>query len=167
MMTKRILLRLIVVTTAVFSLASAASQQYLLSMVVLAVGLTWFTLENRQIQIATTLFFLFFAGLALVGSLNSLSGLAMLFGLSTDLAAWDLSRFRARAGKSEVEPKLETRHLKALFPTLGTGFLIALPPMFIAISANFVVFFFLTLLVMIVLRVSTLSLHQDRETIQE
>jgi hypothetical protein len=167
MMTKRILLSLIAVTTAVFSLAAAASQQYLLSTIVLGVGMTWFTLENRQKQVVVTLFFLFFVGLALAGSLNSLSVLVMLFGLSTDLAAWDLSRFRARAGKSEVEPKLETRHLKRLFPTLGIGFLIALPPMFIAIPANFVVFFFLTLLVVIVLRASTLNLHQERESIQE
>ena len=163
MITKRILLGLIVVTTAVFSLASAASQQYLLSMIVLAAGLTWFMLENRERQIVAPLFFLFFVGLTLAGSLNNLSVLVMLFGLSTDLAAWDLSRFRARAGKSEVEPKLEARHLKRLFPTLGIGFLLALPPMFIAIPANFVIFFFLTLLAIIVLRAFTLSLGTAHE----
>jgi hypothetical protein len=166
MMTKRIVLSLIVVTTLTFSLAYAAIQQYLIAVLALVTGLIWLKLEYGQEHPFAAMFFLFFLGLAVLGSLSDLSPLVTLFGICADLAAWDLSRFQARATYArtrEIEPPLETRHFQRLFAALGIGLLIALLPTVVRLSTSFVLFSVLTLLLMFVLRASVLHLRQDKE----
>ena len=96
MITKRVLWSLIVVTTAVFSLVYAVLQQPLLPAFAVGLGLLWLGLEVKGKNPLASVFFLSFLVLTIVGSLISAPILIILLGLSTDLAAWDLSRFQAR-----------------------------------------------------------------------
>lgn len=163
-MTKPILMGLILVTTAVFSLAYAFSQHGLIAVFALVSGLFWLAQEYSPHQSAAAPFFLVFMGLSVVGSLNHLPALAMLFGLSTNLAAWDLSRFWNRitsGGKQAMDPMLEQSHLQRLSITLGTGLLAALPPLLVRISISFAAFAGLMLLVVVLLRASALHLRPE------
>ena len=101
-------------------------------------------------------------GLVLWGGLQKLPILLMLFGASTTLAAWDLSRFRARvaeAGPGTIPGALETQHLRKLAVTAVSGFGIALLPLAVTVSLNFLVLIVLVLLTMWVLRRSILQLR--------
>jgi hypothetical protein len=157
--TKKALWDLIVVTAAAFSLIYAVSQQYVLVVFAAGLGLTWLVLEVRAKHSFGSIFFLCFLALAIVGSLNDIPFLIILLGLSTDLAAWDLSRFRARIadeiGRDTIRV-LEIRHLQKLAVTASAGFLIALLPVFIHISIGFVIFGCVMVLAMITLRRSLL-----------
>jgi hypothetical protein len=156
-MTSRIMLVLIAVTTLNFVVAFAAAQEYSVGAVTLAFGVTWVMVEVYQKRSFASIFFACFLGLAILGNLKQMSGIMMLFGLSTGLAAWDLSRFRARAVHEEnddIAPVLERAHLRKLVATIGTGFMIALLPMIATISMTFLVLALVTLTTIIVLRVS-------------
>jgi hypothetical protein len=157
--TKRVLWGLIIVTAAAFSLVYAVSQQPLLAALAVGVGLLWLGLEVRGKNPLIPGFFLSFLVLAIVGSLISAPTLIILLGLSTDLAAWDLSRFRARIAAeigSGTTAELEARHLRMLMVTAGAGFFMALPPVFVHFSINFVIFGCIMILAMIALRLSML-----------
>ncbi len=158
-MAKKSLFALIVITAAVFSFIYAAAQMYALAAVAAGLGAAWLFLEIKRTHPLATAFFLVFAGLAVLGSLKQASPVIVLLGLTTDLAAWDLSRLRVRlAGKSESEALalLETKHLQKLAVTACAGFLIALLPLIIQLSINFVVLLVIVLLTVIVLRRSVL-----------
>src|SRR5512145_703623 len=104
MRTKYILVGLVAVTAAVFAFIYAASQAYGLAALAIGLGAGWLTLEIKDEPSLATVFFLTFLTLALVGSFNQTSILTILLALSTDLAAWDLSRFRARiVGQTDKE----------------------------------------------------------------
>lgn len=167
MTTKRVLVGLIIVTAAVFTFIHTALQTYGLAVLAVGLGLAWLMVEIRYARTFATGFFLAFLALAVVGSLNHAFIPAVLLGLSADLAAWDISRFRARiVGGTETEAValLESRHLRKLAVTAGAGFFIALLPVFIQISISFVVLLLVILIMMIALRQSMLYLRHDRES---
>ena len=158
-MAKKSLFALIVITAVVFALIYAAVQMYALVAVAVGLGAAWLFLEIKRTHPLATAFFLAFAGLAVLGSLKHASPVIVLLGLTTDLAAWDLSRLRARiAGKAEIDALalLETKHLRKLAITASAGFLIALLPLIIQLSINFVVLLLIVLLTVIALRRSML-----------
>ncbi len=101
-MAKKSLIGLIVITAAVFSFSYAAAQVYGFVAVAVGLGAAWLTLEVKREHRFATAFFLAFVALAVLASLKQASPLIVLLGLTTDLAAWDLSRFRRRiAGEAE------------------------------------------------------------------
>jgi hypothetical protein len=165
--TKRVLWSLIVVTTAVFGLVYAVLQQPLLAASIVGLGLIWLGLEVKGENPLAPVFFLSFLALAIVGSLNGASILIILLGLSTDLAAWDLSRFQARIAdeiESGTAARLEEKHLRKLIITAGAGFFIALPPVFIHLTIGFVVFGLVIVLTMSTLRRSVLYFRGDHKS---
>jgi hypothetical protein len=165
--TKRVLWGLIVVTTAVFSLVYAVLQQPPLAAFVVGLGLLWLGLEVKGENLLASVFFLSFLVLAIVGSLISAPIWIILLGLSTDLAAWDLSRFQARmadATGSGTTAALEVQHLRKLIVTASAGFFIALPPVFIHLVIGFVIFGFVMVLTMIALRRSVLYFRGDHKS---
>jgi len=162
--TKRALWSLVGVTTATLSIVSVISQAYLFAACAFLLGLIWLILEIKGKNPLTSVLFVCFAGLAVWGSLSNPSSLVMLFALSTTLAAWDLSRFRARImNETEGEAKalLQKKHLQKLTAVTCLGFVIALPPLLIQISTNFVVMSFVMFLAMIALRKLVLYLRHD------
>lgn len=169
-MTKRILSGLIVLTMMVFALAYLATQQFPAAVPALAAGLIWLWQENSQQSVPAAPFFLFFLGLSVVGILSQLPVSVMLLGLCASLAAWDISRFRARVavtGQPEIDPVLEQRHLRRLFTVIGAGLLITLLPVFVQLSISFVAFAVLTLLLLLVLRASVRALRHEPHQLLE
>ncbi len=165
-MSQRILWGLIVVTAAVLALIYAALEAYGLAALAVGLGAAWLVLDVRMAFRFDSAFFLAFVALAILGSLLGASAPLVLLGVSTDLAAWDIARFRARiAGEAEGEAAalLETKHLRKLAVTAGVGFVIALLPVLIQISINFVALLLIILLIMILLRRSMLSLRPNRD----
>lgn len=162
MNTKTALLGLIVVTTTLFTAIYGILDVYLVAVFSLALGLIWLLLELYDHESASTVFFLLFVGLAIMASLSGIPLPITLLGFSTNLAAWDLSLFRARvAGENGSEARiiLEKRHLQKLAVTASVGFLLALPPAFIKISVDFVVVFFVMCLIMLALKSSATYLR--------
>jgi hypothetical protein len=153
---------LIAVTTAIFTIGYIAVQGQLLAILSFLLGAGWLVLETNERQTAISFFFLMFLGLAVVGCLQEQPIPIMLLGLTTTLAAWDLSRFQTRIGnqaEGDARDALEKNHIQKLAVTLGIGFVIGLVPVFVTISINFVVIVCVVLLAMLVLRKSVLSLH--------
>jgi hypothetical protein len=162
-MTKKVLLGFIVVTGTVFSFIYAASQAYLFAALAIGVGSVWFILEVKEEREFGTVFFLAFLALAILRSMYQAPVAMLLLGLSTDLAAWDLSRFRIRiASETEREAValLETGHLRKLAVTACAGFFVALLPVFVQISVSFVALLLIILVTMIALRRSMFYLRQ-------
>jgi dolichol kinase len=162
--TKKVLLGLIVVTAAIFAVIYGVMQEYLIATFSFALGLIWLISEIHNDRAANSVFFLSFLGLAIWGSLNSVPIPIVLLGLSTDLAAWDLSLFQARIAdeaKSEARVLLEKKHLQKLAVTACAGFLIALPPAFIKISVDFVVIFLMIFLTVLTLKSAVSYLNND------
>jgi hypothetical protein len=163
-MAKTALYGLIVLTAATFSAIYVISQAYLIAALSFLVGLIWLNLEMTEKSAPASIFFLFFLALAIVGTLNNIPVAISLVGLSTDLAAWDLSRFRARITKDmerENESLLESKHLQILAVAIGSGFIIALSCSFIRISISFAALALFTLLAMVGLRNSILNLRSE------
>lgn len=164
MITKRVLWGLIVATTAVFSLVCAVLQQPPLAAFAVGLGLLWLSVEVKGKNPLASVFFLSFLVLAIVDSLISAPILIILLGLSTDLAAWDLSRFQARIADeigSGTTVALEVKHLRKLTITASAGFFMALPPVFIHLAVDFIIFGCVMVLAMIVLRQSMLYFRSD------
>jgi hypothetical protein len=166
-MTNKVLGGLIVVTASTFSVVNVISHQYAIAIISFALGVVWVILEVKQRNSLNSLFFLFFLGLAILGSLNNAPISITLLGFSTNLAAWDLSRFQARLvdeADSEAKTLLERKHLQKLAVIACGGFFIALLPAFIKISIDFVVVFLIMLLTMMSLRKSLLYLRDDNRS---
>jgi hypothetical protein len=164
MRTNRMLWGLIIVTAATFSVVNIISRQYVVAVISFVPGLIWLILEVKQRNPLNSLFFLFFLGVAVLAGLNSAPIPMTLLGLSTDLAAWDLSRFQARLmdePNSEAKTRLETRHLQRLAVITCAGWFIAWLPTLIKISLDFVVVFVIMLLTMMTLRKSLLYLRDN------
>jgi hypothetical protein len=162
--TNRLLYGCIVATTGIVAVAYLVSQSYAWALLAVALGTVWLFLEITNRPPLVSLFFLAFLSLAALGSLQNLPASVMLLGVSTNLAAWDLSRFRARI-KPEMEidmiTMLERNHIQKLAPVLGIGFVLGLIPLLVTLSINFVALMCVVLLAMLVLRISVISL-QDK-----
>jgi len=166
MVVKKVLLALIVTTTAAFSLGYGAGSEFIVAMISIASGIAWLLLEIFEKRFLNSIFFIIFTILAILGCLKSMSSLILLIGFTTNLAAWDLSRFLLRSlNLANVENKagFGTRHLYRLSITIGAGFLLALPPIFITFPLSFVTVFFITLLGMIVLSRFILYVNRQNE----
>ena len=164
MITDKILLGLVVVTVALFAGTGLAAHVYVITVYALVFGLIWFILVSRKIWSLSAVIFMLFLGLAIWGCLENLPVPAMLLGLSTDLAAWDLSRFRARIAAEEageIVAALESRHLRYLSVIASAGFVIAVLPLFVKLSINFVGLAVVALLAMLVLRQSIRSARRQ------
>lgn len=163
-MTKNMLLGSVGVTTAVFSAIYFVSGDYLLAAFSLAAGLAWLYLEIRWQGSSASIFFLIFFILGIAASLRGLPTLIILLGLSTNLAAWDLSRLWVRIAnraEGDVKVALETRHLQKLGAVTAAGLIIALLALSVQISLSFVAFAVITFLVMIALRISMLYARKE------
>ena len=163
-MTTKVLYGLIILTSALLTVANIILQEYLIASVAITSGVIWLLLQMKQKEPPYTVFFILFLGLAVLGSFRNIALPFMLLALSSDLAAWDLSRFQARISheeESNSKTLLEVKHLQKLAVTLSVGFLMALLPTFIHISLNFVVFLFILLLLMLTLRRSVLYLRKE------
>ena len=166
MIVKRVLLALIVITTAAFASEYGAEGEYIIATLSIASGIIWLLLEFYDRRLLNTIFFILFTVLAVLGCLKSMSSLILLISFMTDLAAWDLSRFLLRSSNlANVENKagFEKRHLSRLSLTIGAGFLLALLPVFITFRLSFVIVFFITLLAMIVLSRFILYVYRQNE----
>ncbi len=162
MLAKKFLIALVVCTVTLFSGVNLVSGNYPLAAFSFVSGFVWLGLEIKEQRFLTSFFFVAFMGVAILGAFNQSALPLMLLGVSTDLAAWDLSRFLARIGvasKNDDRAKLERRHLRLLFITVGVGLMLAWPALIVRIPMNFVVFFFVALVLILILRRSFLDLR--------
>jgi len=168
-MARKFLFATIVVTTLLFSISLWVFGEYWIAFAALLIGFSWLILEYYKKSPFPSLLFFSFIGMAILADFHHLSLPIILFGLSTDLAAWDLSRFFARireTGDEDAKSDLCKRHLHKLLLTLFIGYMLALLPVFFRLSLKFIVLFILALLAMITLRSSILSLRsQGKNTI--
>ncbi len=156
MITKKIMLGLIAASGIIFLFTGVR----LISVLALIFGVTWLALELYDIP-ASMVFFLSFAGLAVVSGLNGAPVALSLLGFSTALASWDLSRFYARITletPGEKRASLETKHLQQLAIIVCGGYLVALLPTLIELSLGFGVVFLVVVLAILTLRKSILYL---------
>lgn len=163
-MARNILLGLIGATTVLFVVMYVGAAEYSNALFSLATGLIWLFIEIKSKRSLSTIFFVIFFALGVLGGLNHLPTPLILLGISMNLAAWDLSRLKARiAGKAEADviAKLEIKHLQKLAVVTGIGLILALLSTSIQISLSFVALAVLTLAVMIVLRASMRYLRSD------
>jgi hypothetical protein len=162
---QRTLLGVVLATAVIFSFVSVLSQDILAASVSAVIGLIWLIQEVNGKTTISTAYFVAFVGFAALGSLNHAPVPLLLLGLCTDLAAWDLSRFQQRIRDEETSDEktfLENNHLQKLAAVTSVGFLIALVPMLMQISVNFVILLLIMLLALIALRQSILSLRGDK-----
>ena len=164
MMIKHALLGVVLATAAIFSVASVSTGDLLAAGVSAALGVIWLLQELGGESPFSSLYFVAYVGLAAFASLNHASLPLLLLGLCADLAAWDLSRFRQRLkdeADSDEKTFLETNHLQKLAAVSAVGFVIALVPLLVQISLNFVILLVIMLLLLILLRQSILSLRRN------
>jgi len=165
-MARKILWGLIVITAGMFSAVFLGSQDYSLAVLAVVLGCIWFGLEARQRHEFGWLFFLIFVGMAVWGSAQNVSTPMLLLGLTADLGAWDLSRFQLRVRSvpdTPIRARLERKHIQKLLVTLGSGFFIALVPLYIQVSISFVAVALFVLFGLFALRRSVLVLLNREE----
>jgi hypothetical protein len=165
-MTTKVLYGLIILTSVLLTVANIVLQEYLFAGVAIVSGVIWLLLQIKEQEPPHSFFFVLFLGLAILGSLHHISIPFMLLVLSSDLAAWDLSRFLARISQEEESASktlMESKHLQKLAFTLAIGFLVALLPTFVHISLNFVVFLVMLFLLMLTLRKSIHYLRTEAD----
>jgi hypothetical protein len=165
---KRIPIALIVLTTLIFSLSHILSGKYWIGLASCVIGVLWVLAEIYKMALLPHLFFASFIGFAAVGSQNGLPVPLMLFGVCTDLAAWDLSRFQTRIReftKRNPGAEIIKKHLVKLTATIGIGYILACLPLFIRFSMSFIIVVVLTLLTILVLRQSILIIWNEKISI--
>jgi hypothetical protein len=166
-MTTKALYGLIILTTVVLTLANLALQEYLIAGLAIVLGSLWLILQIKKKESPNSVFFIFFLGLVILGSLRNVPVLYMLLALSSNLAAWDLSRFQARIineVESDAKTLLELKHLQKITITVSIGFLVALLPLVVHISTSFITFLCIILAVMLILRRSVFYLRNENKT---
>jgi hypothetical protein len=160
----------VIIAAALFAAVFAASGEVVLAIAPLALGAVWLAVDAKAPGHLGTMFFVAFLVLAAIADLDNAPLPLPLVGLSADLAAWDLSRFRARLA-SETAPGVravvENRHLRILAATLSVGFLIALLPEFIHLTIPFVLVCIVTLLALLMLHQSMRSLRAAPQSDQK
>ena len=156
-MTQKVLVGSIILTTVLLTFANLALQEYLTTALAFASGSIWLILKLTNKETPNSLFFLFFIGLTIIGSLRDIPTPIMLLAVSTTLVAWDLSRFSERIlneEESAATTLLEVKHLQKLTLTASIGFFVALIPLLVQFSISFVVFLIIFLLMILALRKS-------------
>jgi len=165
-MTKKVLFGSIILATALLAFANVALQDYLTAALAFAVGSIWLILNTNNKETPNSLFFLFFIGLAIVGSLRDIPTPIMLLAVSAILIAWDLSQLQAKLineEESAAKTLLEVKHLQKLAITASLGFLMALIPVFVQFQTSFIIFLFIILVMMLALRKSILYLRNEKK----
>ncbi len=164
MNSKHIVRGLVIAVTILFSMIYAALGNYVLTLVAFGLGGLWLTLDARIEGSEGTLFFLAFVALAMIATFYGTLGPLPVFGLSINLAAWDMSRFVARL-TDEKDPALravlETRHQVILMVVISLGFLIALLPFLFQLAIPFVIVCGMVLLTLLMLQQSMRRLSPD------
>ncbi|MEP6984135.1 MAG: hypothetical protein ABI970_00955 [Chloroflexota bacterium] len=166
-MTKKVLFGSIILTTALLAFANVALKDYLTAALAFAVGSIWLILNMNNKETPNSLFFLFFIGLAIVGSLRDIPTPIMLLAVSAILIAWDLSQLQARISTEEenaAKTLLEVKHLQKLAITASVGFLVALIPVFVQFQISFVILLIIILAIMLALRKSILYLRNEKKS---
>lgn len=152
---------LVIVVAALFLASFVSMGNYLLAALSFGLGVMWLAADAKIESYMGTLFFLAFVMLAVIASLNeALTPLALL-GMCANLAAWDISRFRARlAGETNHDTRaiLASRHLRLLAVIICVGFLIALLPLAFRLPLPFVIVVGVVLLALLALQQSIRSL---------
>jgi hypothetical protein len=157
---------LVIAAAVLFTVIHAVLGNVLLAALSFVLGVLWLVADAKIEDYLGTLFFLMFIGVAVITSLfDSVIPLAVL-GMSANLAAWDLSRFRARlagANVLEIGARLEARHLRLLAVIIVVGIVIALLPLVIRLPLPFVIVFLVALLTLLMLYQSMRFLSTDQE----
>lgn len=164
MSVKRAFWGAVIGAASLFAITYATSGNYPLAALAWGVGMMWLVADAKIECHLGTLFFLVYVTLAVIAGLSDALVPLTLLGMSANLAAWDLSRFRARlAGqnKQDTHTDLETRHLRLLAVTMSAGFLIALVPLFFRLAIPFAIVFGVALLTFLALQQSMRSLWLD------
>jgi len=165
-MTKKVLFGSIILTTALLVFANVTLQDYLTAALALATGSIWLILNINNKESPNSLLFLFFIGLAIVGSLRDIPTPLMLLAVSATLVAWDLSQLQARISTEEenaAKTLLEVKHLQKLAISTSGGFLAALIPVFVQVQISFVTVLIIILAIMLALRKSILYLRNVKK----
>jgi hypothetical protein len=166
-MTKTVLFGSLILATALLTFANVALQDYLTALLAVAAGSTWLIVNMYNKETPHALFFLFFIGLAVVGSLRDIPTPIMLLTVSAILIAWDLSQLQTRINTEEesaAKTLLEVKHLQKLAITTSVGFLVALIPVFVQFQISFVIFLIIILAIMLALRKSILYLRNEKKS---
>lgn len=157
----------IILATALLAFAHVALQDYLIAALAFASGSIWLILNMNNKEAPNSLFFLFFIGLAIVGSLRDIPSSIMILAVSMTLIAWDLSQFQARISTEEestAKTLMEGKHLQKLAITASIGFLVALIPVFVQLQISFVFFLIIILAILMGLRKSILDLRNEKKS---
>lgn len=166
-MTKTVLYGSIILATVLLAFVNVALQDYLIAALAFASGLIWLILNINNMEAPNSLFFLFFIGLEIVGSLRDIPTTIALLAASTTLIAWDLSQFQARIRTEEesvTKSLMEAKHLQKLGITASIGFLLALIPVFVQLHISFVFFLIIFLAILLSLRKSILALRNEKKS---
>jgi len=162
---KKIHQALVILTALIFALSFLFRREYWIALSAIAMGVCWLLTEKYKIGLLFNLFFVGFCWLAGRGSIDGLPAPLMLFGLCTDLAAWDLSRFLARTSECKVinpDPALVKKHLRKLGGSIVIGYILALIPTFIKLRVNFMVVIVVSLLILFFLGRSMIILRSQK-----
>lgn len=163
-MMQRVLSGLIIVSTLTLTYLFGVSNAYVLAGFTFMLGLLWWVMARTDRSSFGTAFFCGFVVLTVLCALLETSKVLVLLGFSTALTAWDLARFRdriKRADQNNTRAVLEIAHLQKLFIAVGSGFLIALVPVFLQLSVSFVGVSLLLLITLVILRQSLLYLRTN------
>ncbi|HVU14576.1 MAG TPA: hypothetical protein VHD90_25035 [Phototrophicaceae bacterium] len=155
---------LIGIAALVFAVLFVGSQEYVTAGAALVFGVIWIVLEVRLWNPLRTVLMIAFVGLAAANALEQASNSLILLGLIAALAAWDLSRFWPRIQEEEAgaaKTRLERAHLQKLALVSGGGFVVALIPLAIQISIQFVGLCLIALIAAVLLRAGIGSLRGE------
>ncbi len=158
---------LIGITALIFTILFVGSREYVTAVTSIVLGVSWIALEYRGWNPLRTLLMSAFVGLAAVSALEHALTPLILLGFIADLAAWDLSRFWPRIQEeeaSEARSRLEHSHLQKLALVSGSGFVVALIPLAIQISIQFVGLCLIALIAAVLLRIGIGSLRGEAKS---
>jgi hypothetical protein len=162
-MIRQTLLVTIATATVILTGFHLVSENAVIALGTLLLGVAWLFLEFKQRRTLPSLFMALLIGSALLASVNREPSPLIMLAVVAALAAWDLSRFLSRLrlyAAQDISPDLYTKHLYRLAVPLCVGFGLALVPMFVRLPMSFAAFAILTLLAVIAFRRSILALQK-------
>ena len=162
MMIRNLLWGYIGAAALLFGVGYALAGLIYIGLAAVLIGVLWAALERRDMAGGGSPAFLLYLLLAVVGMLSAVWPGFMLLGLLAALAAWDLSRFRMRVGvvgDGEMMDALAQKHIQRLVITLGAGGMLALLPLVVSISLDFVVLAAVILALLLMLRSAVYALR--------
>ncbi len=166
MNSKHVFWGLVIVDAILFAIIYAVSGNYPLAALAFGLGVIWLAADTKSKKRLGTPCFLAYVVLAVIANLNNILIPLTLLGMSVNLAAWDMSRFRSRLVDQNGQvphPLLEARHLHLLAAVICFGFLIALVPLYFRLTIPFVLVGGVTLLTLLTLQQSMRSLWMDHD----